>query len=140
MVGSGLRGAFPRLLHVASIMVAATVAAAAEEDAGKREFLVACAGCHGETGKGQGPFSEYLNVDVPGLTGLAAANEGEFPYLDVFMIVDGRSGVRGHTGIMPIWGERFSTSAREEFGAYGAEIVTRGRIAVLVDYLQSIQE
>ena len=89
---------------------------------------------------GQGPFSEWLNLDVPSLTGLSAANDGVFPYLDVFMVVDGRSGVRGHGGAMPIWGERFSTTAREEFGYFGAEVVTRGRIAVLVDYIESIQE
>ena len=89
---------------------------------------------------GQGAFSDLLNIDVPGLTGLAAANEGEFPFLDVFMVVDGRSGVRGHGGAMPIWGERFSVTARENFDVYGAEVITRGRIAVLVDYIQSIQE
>lgn len=114
--------------------------ASAQEHAGKSEYMIACAGCHGESAMGQGPFTEWLNVDVPGLTGLAAANDGEFPFLEVFMIVDGRGGIRGHGGTMPIWGDRFSTSAREDFDIYGAEVVTRGRIAVLVDYLQSIQE
>jgi mono/diheme cytochrome c family protein len=112
----------------------------AQEHPGKSEYMVACAACHGESGKGQGPFSQYLNIDVPSLTGLAAANEGEFPFLEAFQIVDGRTGVRGHGGPMPIWGDRFSVAARENFDVYGAEVVTRGRIAVLVDYLQSIQE
>ena len=47
---------------------------------------------------------------------------------------------RGHGGPMPIWGDRFSTTARENFGFYGAEVVTRGRVASLVDYILSIQE
>ena len=112
----------------------------AQDHPGKSEYLTACSGCHGESGKGQGTFSEWLNIEAPSLTGLAAANEGEFPFLETFMIVDGRTGVRGHGDTMPIWGDRFSVSARENFDVYGAEVVTRGRIAVVVDYLQSIQE
>ena len=107
---------------------------------GKDEYMVACAICHGESGKGMGPMAQYLNIEVPGLTGLAAANEGVFPYLSVFLVVDGRTGVRGHGETMPIWGDRFSASADGDFGPYGAEVVTRGRIGVLVDYLMSIQE
>ncbi len=128
------------LLKTALALSLISTAVSAQE-AGKMEYMVACAGCHGESGMGQGPFTEWLNLDVPGLTGLAAANDGVFPYLEVFMVVDGRTGVRGHGGgAMPIWGDRFSTSAREEFGFFGAEVVTRGRIAVLVDYIESLQE
>lgn len=123
------------------LVLVAIGTAALAQDAGKQEYMTACAGCHGESGMGQGPFSEWLNLEVPGLTGLAAANDGVFPYLEVFMVVDGRTGVRGHAGgSMPVWGDRYSTSAREEFGFFGAEVVTRGRIAVLVDYIESIQE
>ncbi|MDJ0992913.1 MAG: c-type cytochrome [Dinoroseobacter sp.] len=129
-----------RRLVTGALALSVICGAAAAQEAGKQEYMVACAGCHGESGMGQGPFSEWLNLDVPSLTGLSAANDGVFPYLDVFMVVDGRSGVRGHGGAMPIWGERFSTTAREEFGYFGAEVVTRGRIAVLVDYIESIQE
>ena len=89
---------------------------------------------------GAGPMTQYLNLDVPGLTGLAAANDGVFPYLQVFMVIDGRTGVRGHGGPMPVWGDRYSVSAREDFGVHGAEMITRGRVAVLTDYLQSIQD
>jgi mono/diheme cytochrome c family protein len=121
-------------------MLAIVSGSAFAEEPGKREYMVACAGCHGESGKGQGPFAELLKMDTPGLTGLAAANDGDFPYLETFMIVDGRSGLRGHGGAMPIWGDRYSNTAQEEFGVFGAEVVTRGRIAVLVDYLMSIQE
>jgi len=34
----------------------------------------------------------------------------------------------------------FSPEADGSFGPYGAEVITRGRVAVLVDYLESIQE
>jgi len=136
---------FDRTKLLAFVVAASSVAAwaspgIAQEHPGKSEYMVACSGCHGESGKGQGPFSQWLNIAAPDLTGLAAANEGEFPFLKMFLIVDGRTGVRGHGETMPIWGDRFSVTARENFDIYGAEAVTRGRIAVLVDYLQSIQE
>lgn len=123
----------------AAVFVGAFAANAQEDHAGKEEFMIACAVCHGESAKGNGPFASMMNVEVPGLTGLAAANDGEFPFLEVFQIVDGRTGVRAHGGPMPIWGDRFSASA-ESLGPYSSEIIARGRIAVLVDYLQSIQE
>ncbi len=127
-------------LLLGGAILAATAVPTVAQDAGKNEYMVACAICHGESGKGQGPFAELLNIETPGLTGLAAANDGVFPYLEIFQIVDGRTGVRGHGGPMPIWGERFSATAQEEFGYFGAEVVTRGRIALLLDYLITLQE
>jgi mono/diheme cytochrome c family protein len=126
------------LIGASAIALAASAAIA--QDAGRNEYMVACAVCHGESGMGDGPFTSMMNVDIPSLTQLSQNNEGEFPYLEVFQIVDGRTGVRGHGGPMPIWGSRFSEAAQEDFGVYGAEVVTRGRVAVLVDYIESIQE
>ena len=56
------------------------------------------------------------------------------------MTVDGRTQVEGHGAPMPVWGERYMETAGEDFGPYGAEVVTRGRILTLVNYLESIQE
>lgn len=128
------------LLGALSLSLAAAAAHAQDTSAGKEEFMVACAVCHGESAKGNGPFSSMMNVEVPGLTGLAAANDGEFPYLEVFQIIDGRSGMRAHGSPMPIWGDRFSHPAGPDAGPYRGEIIARGRIAVLADYLESIQE
>jgi hypothetical protein len=56
------------------------------------------------------------------------------------MIVDGRTGVRAHgDSAMPIWGEVFAEGAAGA-GAYGAEVIARGRLLSLVYYLESIQE
>lgn len=117
----------------------AVCAQAQDQDAGKSEYMIACAVCHGESGMGNGPFAELMNIDVPGLTGLAKANDGVFPFLDVFQVVDGRTGVRGHGGPMPIWGNRFKRAA-EDRGPYGSEMEIRGRVAALVEYIESIQE
>ncbi len=130
-----------KLLTLAAAFFAATTfAAQAEEDAGKNEYMIACAICHGESAKGNGPFAGLLNIEVPGLTGLTAANDGEFPFLKTLMIIDGRTGVRGHGGPMPIWGDRFQAAAIEERGLLGAEIYARGRLLSLVEYIQSLQE
>lgn len=131
-----------RLILSASLMLAAAATSAiAQEDAGFDEYMVACAVCHGESGKGDGPFAPLLNIDVPGLTQLSAQNEGTFPLLKTLMIVDGRTGVRGHGDtLMPIWGDRFSKAAEEIAGPYGSEVITRGRLLSLVYYLESIQE
>ena len=127
-----------KFLAVALALAAAMPAAA--EETGQREYMVACAICHGESGKGEGPFAPLLNIHTPDLTGLAAANDGVFPFLDVLMVVDGRTGIRAHgDSAMPIWGERFASSAADA-GPYGSELEVRGRLLSLVTYLESIQE
>ena len=129
-----------RLFTFATAVLAATTLAAGAEDLGKQEYMVACAGCHGESAMGAGPFAEFLSIEVPGLTGLAAANDGTFPFLETLMAIDGRTGVRGHGGPMPIWGDRFEASALEVGGPYGAEAIARGRLLSLVYYLEDLQQ
>ena len=112
----------------------------AQENVGKNEYIVACAVCHGESGMGDGPFARLMNVSVPNLTTLSSENEGNFPFLKVFMTVDGRTQLEGHGAPMPVWGERFEASAGDDLGPYGTELMVRGRILSLVNYLESIQE
>lgn len=121
-------------------LLAMITGAAAQEDAGKTEYMVACAVCHGESGKGDGPFAPVLNINVPSVTTLSANNEGAFPFLKTFMMIDGRTAIRGHGTPMPVWGDRYTKTANDFYGPYGAEVVTRGRILSLVYYLESIQE
>lgn len=128
-------------LAAATIALAAVSSAAnAQNASGQNEYIIACAICHGESGKGNGTFASLLSIEVPSLTRLAAENEGEFPFLKTFMVIDGRTALRGHGSPMPVWGDRFMTSASEYFGPYGADVVTRGRILSLVYHLESIQE
>ena len=127
-----------RILIAAGLALAAVPAIA--EETGQQEYMVACAICHGESGKGDGPFAPILSITTPNLTTLAKDNEGVFPFLDVLMVVDGRTGVRAHgDSAMPIWGERFKESAAEA-GPYGSELEARGRLLALVTYLETIQE
>ncbi|SDI48470.1 c-type cytochrome [Aliiruegeria lutimaris] len=132
----------PRIFGGALIAVAICifgVSGAFAETAGEREYMIACAGCHGESAMGDGPLAALLNVPTPGLLELSKANDGKFPFEELLTTIDGRDGVRAHGSTMPIWGERFQSSATSQRGET-ADMVARGRILSLVYYLQSIQQ
>ena len=107
---------------------------------GQQEFRHACAVCHGLGGKGDSVMTtlNLLTVRPPDLTQLSKKHQGQFPFWQVYRIIDGREEVRGHgTRDMPIWGEVFR---QPDAGQHDKEIRMIGRILALVYYLQSIQE
>lgn len=128
-----------RTFLTAAVVCAAAAGQAQEIDAGEQEYMIACAGCHGESAMGDGPFAELLNVSTPSLLDLSQGSDGGFPFEAVLATIDGRDGVRAHGSTMPIWGDRFQASATSQRGETG-EMVARGRILSLVYYLQSIQQ
>lgn len=137
----------PALARPSALAVLLTLAAPAlAQDAdpefarGRDEYLAACAACHGEAADGNGPIATMFREPVPGLRGLAAANDGAFPTLDVFMIIDGRTGVRAHGAPMPLFGARYKAEIGQQLGPFGAEQALRARVLELVYYLDSIQE
>lgn len=111
-----------------------------QELLGAVEYGAACAVCHGKEGKGDGELLNFLTVPPPDLTVLSANNDGEFPWLRVSRIVDGRGEIRGHGSTMPVWGDRFKADVGDSGGPYGSELIVRGRLLSLVYYLDSIQE
>jgi mono/diheme cytochrome c family protein len=107
---------------------------------GSEEFEVSCAVCHGPGGHGNGVLAEYLIVEPSDLTQLARKNDGRFPFLEVFQMIDGRQEIAVHgTRAMPIWGDRYKVEAALKYGPYNTETVVRGRILELVQYLEAIQ-
>ena len=127
---------------VAFCMSATAVAQAAKYDPGKLEYMSNCSSCHGETGKGNGPYVELLKKAPPDLTTLAKRNAGVFPVNRVYEVIDGREVIKWHgPRDMPIWGADYVASAsdRVEF-YYTPEVTARSRILLLVDYLYRIQE
>lgn len=106
---------------------------------GQAEYMRSCAVCHGVDGQSNTAFSDLMNVAPPNLTTLAATNDGEFPMLFVIQMIDGRTGLRGHGSEMPIWGDRYTGEA-DMAGQYGAELIVRGRVLELAEYIASIQE
>jgi mono/diheme cytochrome c family protein len=123
-----------------SLMAAATVGGQlSAQGAGEAEYMSACSTCHGAAAMGDGPLAKYMNVPVPSLINLTKENDGEFPMLRVIMVIDGRTGVRGHGSAMPVWGRQFTESVIDIQGPYGAETYVRGKVLTLAQYLESIQ-
>ncbi|EKV32946.1 hypothetical protein C882_0029 [Caenispirillum salinarum AK4] len=103
-----------------------------------------CASCHGMKGAGDGPVAKFLNVDVPDLTTLAERNDGRFPFLKVFHIIDGRQTLRAHgNAMMPVWGSVFRYEAggdEQPINRMATETTVRGRVLELVNYIAAIQD
>jgi len=131
-----------RLFALVVIILGGTVTAAMAQGSvtGQYEYMNHCAACHGEGADGKGPLVTFFKEPVPDLTVLALNNDGVFPFLETMLIVDGRSGLRGHGGTMPVWGDTFEAEAVEQAGVYGAETIARGRLLSLVEYLATVQQ
>lgn len=124
------------------ILFAAALHPAAADDIGygEAEYVASCAICHGQSGRGNGPFATELRTAPADLTRLAASNGGEFPYWKVFALIDGRFVVPGHgTREMPIWGREFLGGDTDTFGPIGGETITQERIHALTEYLVTLQ-
>jgi mono/diheme cytochrome c family protein len=106
---------------------------------GEETYLSTCAGCHGEAADGDGPMTEILTVSVPDLTGLSARNGGTFPWLRVVHTIDGRSGLRGHGGPMPIFGLLFDGDPSVADGPDGNPVFVSAKVLAVVEYLESLQ-
>ncbi len=112
-------------LIIAFVVIGYTASAWAQ-DAGKAAYLSSCAACHGVDAKGGGFVSAVLKTPAPDLTTLAKRNDGVFPIAAVSEIIDGRMLIAAHGNReMPIW---------------GMDVMVQSRIAVIVDYLNRIQE
>lgn len=120
----------------------ATPALSQDADPGRTEYMIACAGCHGESAKGDGPIAGLLEIDTPDLTRMAERADGTFPYEQAVLVVDGRNEIRAHGSDMPVWGDRYfvSTMASDGLDPAQGDMVARGRILALVNYLSAIQE
>jgi len=124
-----------------SAAVACTaVLAQGRVDVGKREYDNNCAVCHGQSGKGQGVYSDMLTKSAPNLTTLAQRNGGVFPVARAYDVIEG-GGVGHGTREMPIWGRDYSIQAAEYYMdvPYNQEAYVRGRILSLVEYLNRLQ-
>lgn len=111
---------------------------------GETEYKASCATCHGEDGRGKGPFSSQLKVAPTDLTVLTNKNSGVFPVKFVYEVIDGRQAVLAHgTRDMPIWGNRYSLQQIQqtlrENQPYDPEVIVRTRILAIIDYLNRIQ-
>ena len=107
---------------------------------GAKTYYRFCSVCHGEDAKGNGPFSENINVNPPDLTMLSHNNEFSFPWVQLYEVIDGKSDIKAHgSKEMPIWGELFDLNRWSSSNIENANTIVHGRIFELLMYLNSIQ-
>jgi mono/diheme cytochrome c family protein len=137
-----------RLCRAAAALTLGALAATAGQaqqklrDIGKAEYQSSCAGCHGESARGDGPLKAYLNRAPTDLSTLAQRNGGVFPLQRVLELIDGRAAAEiGPHGPreMPIWGSVYRSRAAPAEGEFDPEWVARIKLAALADYLARIQ-
>jgi mono/diheme cytochrome c family protein len=113
-------------------------------DIGKTEYVVSCASCHGEDGKGAGPVAGFLKQKVADLTVLQKNSGGAFPFSHVYDVIDGREAVAAHgPRNMPVWGDAFNREGAKLMGylltTEDLDSFTRGKIIALVGYIYTLQ-
>lgn len=89
-----------------SVIGAAVLAAGCttEVETGRASYTDLCAGCHGASGKGNGPNATGLTVPPADLTAIAARNGGVFPRVEVMAKIDGYAkGEPPHGGMPAFW-------------------------------------
>jgi mono/diheme cytochrome c family protein len=107
---------------------------------GKGSYTRSCAVCHGDDGKGDGPYASALKQQPADLTQLAKKSNGAFPSERVTRILDGSEEIPGHGSRQnPVWGHQFGAGEKAA-GGNVAPTVARERIQLIVQYINSIQE
>lgn len=125
-----------------ALVAGSAFAQATKTDLGKQEYVDNCAVCHGNDGKGNGPYREMLQKGAPDLTKMTKNNGGMFPVAKMFETIEGAN-VPGHgTREMPIWGHAYRMRAAEYYmdSDYNPEVYVRARILALIEYLSRMQE
>jgi mono/diheme cytochrome c family protein len=111
-------------------------------DLGKYEYESNCASCHGFSGKGNGPFAQWLELRMPDLTQISQRNGGVFPVQRLYAVIDGRATVKAHGDReMPIWGLDYTMRARPAHDDYrhDPEHFVHSRIEALINHLYTLQ-
>ena len=105
---------------------------------GEPRFQRYCASCHGADARGSGAVAPVLQVPPPDLRRIAVRRGGTFPGGEIARMIDGRFEIAPHgSREMPVWGQAFGANVP----APGmGESIARGQIAVIVEYLKSIQD
>ena len=135
---SSITTRLPAICSLIMVLVA-PVAHAADFVAmsGPQLYTRFCGSCHGVSGRGDGPVSKALRVEVPDLTLLMRRQGNAFSRERLEKIIDGRFLVGAHgTRDMPIWGENFS---RVELGNPDADRGAALMISRLADHVESLQ-
>lgn len=141
-----MRAIIPAMVISLGLSVSGSMGNAQGMTLGEFEYQNSCAVCHGTSGKGDGPVTDFLSGAVPSdLTVMQQNNGGVFPVEAVYQTIAGGMDASIHgTRDMPIWGNRFRQRVGQDNDAYFSPMETEryvsARILALTEYLASIQE
>lgn len=129
-------------LMALTMMSGVTYAQPGKVDLGKQEYLENCAVCHGNDGKGHGPYVEFLRKSPPDLTQLTKRNGGVFPVSRMYETIEGANVPSHGARDMPIWGMDYRIKAAEYYVdvPYEPEPYVRARILMLIEHISRLQE
>ena len=83
---------------------------------GRRLYLTYCSGCHGSSGKGNGPAAKMLPVKPANHTRAAVMDRLSDPYL--FQVISQGGAKVGKSANMPAWGAVLKDEQIKEIVAY----------------------
>lgn len=124
---------------IVPLVLAMTPAAAQDVEFGEQLYTAFCVSCHGAEGRGDGAFTDVLEVPPADLSVLSADNGGVFPTARVARQIDGRDPALAHGGVMPLFGQYFGMEDVAIPSEAGQPILTTWPLASLVLYLESLQ-
>ena len=125
------------LFGSATLFISAAALAQTSFDVGKRQYESACAVCHGVSGKGDGPYRQFLIKPPSDLTILAKSNGGVLPVSRLYEVIDGRWQVLAHgPREMPVWGRGFIYLDSADLTS---DPLAGVRILAVIDYINRLQ-
>lgn len=102
---------------------------------GRGMYAKYCAGCHGATGKGDGPAAPAFQRPPADLTLLATKNGGKFPTLLILYTMKFGLTSPGHGNVqMPVWNNVF-----RQMHWYSDDSIPQIRTRVLTEYIKTLQ-
>lgn len=138
-----MRQTIPAIFFSTTILGIGTVVHAQGMSLGEFEYQNSCVACHGVSGTGDGPVTDFLSgAVVADLTVLQKNNGSVFPVTAVYEMIEGSQAASAHgTRDMPIWGNRFRdrTDDDPDFPIVAKEVYVGTRILALIEYLAGIQ-
>jgi len=106
---------------------------------GAKLYAQNCAGCHGVSGRGDGPEAADLPYAPSDLTQIARRNGGVFPTGDVMAAIHGYEGREVHS-LMPNFGAILDSAPALWVDETGQQIATPSALLALATYLEGLQD
>jgi len=133
---AALLGAFVLCAATADDVVKRVPVNPTNPTSGAQMFKEYCAVCHGLDAKGSGPAASALKKAPSDLTTITARNNGKFPQLHIYSVIQGDPEVPAHgSKDMPVWGSVFQSMN----SGTNATAVVQLRISNLTDYIKTVQ-